>query len=441
MLKRKYCVAFINDTTYINEKNIERMQNLLSYWYMEMGYQVKVKAFTYYESALIFGRDWGYENLICVGIGNDLEVDGKFIEKIDSFLTETDYLVGHILDKKERYYELHKQCFYINAKKWGELGSPYIGYSTERSSRHKVERCHENHHDDYTPHYIKQGVGYKEFKNLKFGHNLIHTFISDGQTIRSFDDTVRHSKFYCYPEDKEFDERYKKLINYNFVSKYYLFNTEQQPLNKIKKQPLIRFSTVCAGLNHLKLLWHCGYTSETVLRFFDWDKFSIELMKHLYDNWDGTDYLGFVYNYQKNNTHIVGDDKDNWNNFVEYFGSEIIFSNWFVEMKKKIKVEFVEIDMMNTNNKQRSDLFEFFNVDGNKMFWLSNIFHYKPTSILYGLPFRAAQQDLVIGSLPKDETLNVFSDSCLFDCEKLFNTEEYIPKKELSIGIQERILT
>ena len=49
-------------------------------------------------------------DLCIIDIGNDLEVNGQFISKLIENINDDDVLVGHILDKQDRYYELHNQC-------------------------------------------------------------------------------------------------------------------------------------------------------------------------------------------------------------------------------------------------------------------------------------------------------------------------------------------
>lgn len=440
-LKRKYCVAFINDTNYINPDYIEKVQNLMSYWYMELSTQVKVKSFTYYESAFEFARDYNYDHLICVKPGNDFEIKGRFIEKLDNFLNDDIVIAGHILDKGNRYYELHNQCFYINVKIWKELGCPDIGHSND-GSIDCIEpiRSAENFHDDYTPYYIKPSSVTKTYSNLKFGYNLINSFLKAGYTINAFDEKVRNSKFFAYPEDPEVHERYKQLYNFNFIKKYYLYNTEKQRLENIPNKKIKRFATVCAGLNHLKVLKDKGYSKDTKLLFYDWDEFSVEIMKSIYNEWDGKNYEEFIYSKSqslKYNGNIV-EDHNLSKEFFNFFGGEESFAEWFIKLKNTVHIEFHNIDIMNL----KDNIFvEFFNCEGFKLFWLSNIFHYKPTSMIYSLEDRAKMQDNIILSLPKEENMYVFSDSCILDQSKIFSTPNYKIKTCNAIEVQKEILT
>ena len=54
MVLNKYLVIFLNNTAEIKNNKIKTYcQNLLQYWALEISVQVKVKVFTYMESALI----------------------------------------------------------------------------------------------------------------------------------------------------------------------------------------------------------------------------------------------------------------------------------------------------------------------------------------------------------------------------------------------------
>ncbi len=96
--------------------------------------------------------------------------------------------------------------------------------------------------------------------------------------------------------------------------------------------------------------------------------------------------------------------------FFDFFGGEKQFQSWFAELRETVTFDFKHIDIMQYNE----NTFEkFFDAKGFKLFWLSNIFHYKPTSIIYNLEQRAKIQDRVITALPKEKNMFVFSDSCI----------------------------
>jgi|MDTC01.1.fsa_nt_gb hypothetical protein len=122
----------------------------------------------------------------------------KYFESID---TSKIAILGHILDKKDMFYQLHHQTFIVNIKWWKEQGCPDIGNKTaEQKELPKVIRSIENHHDDYTPLWIKKDNGTEQHKNLKFGWNIISKALDSEYTINSFNKNLRISKRYFYPD-------------------------------------------------------------------------------------------------------------------------------------------------------------------------------------------------------------------------------------------------
>lgn len=434
MLKRNYCVVFINDIDNGIDRQVKRIVlNLFHYWMIEYSYQVKIKIFTYYESALEFASEYNYEHLIIIDIGNDLEIKGQFLQELDQFLNEKDVLVGHILDKKERYYELHRQCFYINTVIWKKIGRPKIGHVANSKLCVMPNRSTQNHHDDYTPYFIEPSEYKKKYTNLKFGHNLIHEFLKYGYTIRSFDTNVRNSKFYIYPRDKNNKvSRYLDIID---NKKIYFYNTEKINFEILKNLNLSRFATVASGLNHLIILKNSKITDDFKLCFFDYNDVSLSFFKDLYKNWDGKDYKDFVYS-TKSLEHIKFSFDDNlWNNFICNFKTKENFVSFFNDISKLINIEYVKIDIMTDN----LDFFQnFFQGSADKLFWLSNIFHYKPTAIKHSLIKRAKIQDALV-DLVEEDTL-FYSDVCLLNQHKIFYKKDYIKQYDNAVKISKESL-
>ena len=422
MLLNDYLFIFLDNTEYIKNKDTETYcLNLLQYWEKEIGIYAKTKIFTYMESAMHFVEHWStHEHVVIIDIGNDLEVSGQFIQKLTESISSDDVLVGHILDKKDRYYELHNQCFYFNANVWRQIGCPEYGHKIDKLTCNIPLRSAENHHDDYTPFWIAPGEKVKTYKNLKQGYNFIKSFLDAGYTIRSFNDKVRRSKMYAYPYED--NDSMQDLLDFNFKQKYYMFNTERIKFENLPDAPLDNFATVSAGLNHLKVIKHCGYSDTINLLFFDWDKYSLHMMEKIYKDWDGTNYPEFIS--QNTDFDVVADDFDTWDNFVQFWGSEQQFAEWFNEFRTYSTVKFLNIDLM----KDDVSCFADFCQGSCDLLWLSNIFHYKPSSILYSKDYRSARQDLVVSQLKKD-TL-VFADSVNLNQPKFFTKSCYIKQKD-----------
>jgi hypothetical protein len=104
---------------------------------------------------------------------------------------------GHLLFHPDKDYgRLHPQTIFLNLKMWRELGRP--SFENYDGKVINYDRSSSNVHDDYTPHYVKAGEGYKDVKNCEQGE-FISKALEAGHTLLNFD-LERNTKFFCYPE-------------------------------------------------------------------------------------------------------------------------------------------------------------------------------------------------------------------------------------------------
>ena len=96
-------------------------------------------------------------------------------------------------------------------------------------------------------------------------------------------------------------------------------------------------------------------------------------------------------------------------------------------MKQTVSIKFMQINILEDN---LEELYRFFKNDGLRIFWLSNIFHYKPTSIMYDTIYRAKIQDDIVKHIP--EGTIIFSDTATLNQQKVFTTNTYKPQLEIS---------
>ena len=176
-LKRDYIVCWIDNLN----KNVGPFvkgfcRNLAEYWFMELEWQIKTKPkiFTSHDDAINFLKTTSVDHALIINIGNDLEGNWPaFLKTLDEDILDDDILIGHILDKNDRYYELHEQLYYLNVKKWKVIGCPNLGKTGIDITYSVPNKSIENHHDHYTPYWISSGTEKKLYKNTKHGHNLI----------------------------------------------------------------------------------------------------------------------------------------------------------------------------------------------------------------------------------------------------------------------------
>jgi len=154
-----------------------------------------------------------------------------FNKKIEDIITsslndiEQYSLIGHLLDRKNRYYHLHPQHFIINASHWKQIDCPDF---TKKANNNliDIERSTENFHDDYTPLWIRKNSN-KTIKceNLKFGGFVISEMLKNNLLIRPFQEDERHTKQFVYYSDNEQVRELLKYENLSANSYYYPLTT------------------------------------------------------------------------------------------------------------------------------------------------------------------------------------------------------------------------
>lgn len=442
MLKHNFLIAMINDMDHIKDPYIlSTCQNMLYYNVKEFGWESNTEIFRSAMDAIVYAVDNNYEHLIISYPGNDLEKNGRLNHALDEFITEDDFIVGHLLDRDDSYYELHEQLIYINTVKWTQLGKPNFGEWGETCEYTIPERSAQNHHDDYTPYWIKPGTEKKTYTKCRSFHNLISAGLEAGYTIRSFNREVRDSKTYIYPEDENCKDNIQAILDKGFEPRFYAKNTERLPLNKIKSQisKVNKLVTVAAGLNHLKLLYSIGYDKDTVLHFVDFDEFAINSMKFLYKRWNGYNYTKFLQHLPKEEgkEFITGNPGSKWwFDFTDFFGGDAEFADFFQDLKDTITVKFDKVDLLNPDDHCKSVL----STDDpqNTLYWFSNIFHYKPTSYIQSKSSIAQKQDNLMAILNQESM--VYMDNVVLDKDKLFTVSDYVDTYERTVEFEKYCL-
>ena len=161
-------------------------------------------------------------------------------------------LIGHILDRKDEYYELHQQHFIINIQKWKDIGSPSF-IKRESESLIEIERANENFHDDYTPVSINKGKGTLSKNKLRFGAYVISEFLKYDLSVRPFDTNERQTKNFVYYEEVEQVNallQYQKNLYHSPYSYYYPVETSVK-----KKTSGSNFSNYISVANGVESLY------------------------------------------------------------------------------------------------------------------------------------------------------------------------------------------
>ncbi len=128
-------------------------------------------------------------------------VDNNFL-KITIKNLEDYVLIGHVLDRKDRYYQLHPQQFILNVNKWKQIGSPDFNCRSDNNLS-AIKRSDDNFHDDYTPIWIQASDSSVSCEKLKFGGFVISEFLKNDFKVRPFNTDERHVKKFVYYDTQE----------------------------------------------------------------------------------------------------------------------------------------------------------------------------------------------------------------------------------------------
>lgn len=157
------------------------------------------------DELLSFAVDQDYNFAVVLATGTEFINGDSFFQSVEDIATTEFFIAGHILDRKEAYYELHQQCYVINLKKFNRLGRPKIGQTAlgHQHSQCVPRRSYENIHDDYTPIWVSGGDDRKEYQHKLHGWNILGLAFDKDERVIVFDDKFRNNKKYYYPENQQ----------------------------------------------------------------------------------------------------------------------------------------------------------------------------------------------------------------------------------------------
>jgi len=369
---KKHNIVFILESNFHKIKNDsakEIIQNICEYQIGNlnvMGYDVLISIS---EDATLAKVVDNYDYAVVISADTEFQ-GGAFFKHLHKLIEQDFYIAGHILDRKEGYYELHEQCYVINLKKHKELEMPPIG-EMKRNAEHFTSepiRSEENFHDDYTPLWVKPGGELKKYQHKWHGWNVISTALQNKENVIVFDEEIRSSKKCYYAQhETDFSENSKQIYKkYNQSANrlFYPINTEElQPVNIVGniKQLIIPAS----GFNWVKYLDKYGYDEETEVIFYDYNPNALFYMEETVKNFDGGDYHKFL---KSKNRHNTPDWLNTKLEIAEHF--QTVSNIWHI--RQKVKFKFIECDLLNEFTIKPKN-------HTNTIFHVSNIFAYEPT--------------------------------------------------------------
>jgi hypothetical protein len=344
-----------------------------------------------------------YTHAVVLSTGTEFINGDEFFNEVEKAVYGDEFfLIGHIPDRDDGYYELHEQCYIINLTEYNTLNQPFIGSFAYYSPHTQIKpiRSQDNIHDDYTPVWILPGSKEHTYKHKWHGWNILSTAFAHNKTIRVIPKEFRDNKKYYYPNyEPSFIPTSTYLYGKQSVASqtlFYPFNTEKL-VNIDFEGPIRQLVIQASGTQWLEYLTTYGYDEKTVVRFVDYNLFALECMHHITSNWTpDTDYLEFVKEYVTQRQSFI---KSSFTNWITLTGptQEIDSAKW-LDIIQKVKFEFHHEDLVINKGLEVSKWVD--NISGT-IIHLSHIFNYDPVSTFYPYKHRLYSERLLLEKLNK----------------------------------------
>lgn len=338
-----------------------------------------------------------YRHAVVLSTGTEFINGDEFFNEVTKFCyTEYYFLMGHIPDRDDGYYELHDQCYFINLTIYNQLGQPSVGEPAYYSAHTQIEplRSEQNIHDDYTPTWVMKGHTEKQYKHKWHGWNILSVAFSCTHPVIVFPEQFRNNKLNYYPNyEPAFLKASTYLYGKNQVAAQTLFyphNTEDI-VNVKFEGPIRQLVTQASGLNWIEYLSKYSYNSDTVVRFVDYNLFALECMHTITQHWDGEHYMDFVRGHINSRYGFVKSSQRN--SWITLTGTEqTVDTNLWNDIRNTVKFEFAHEDLVLNKTLDVSTWVD--NVPGT-IIHLSHIFNYDPVAPFYPLKHRIYSERLL----------------------------------------------
>lgn len=220
-----------------------------------------------------------YSHACVISTGTEF-IGDTALNELDRMYHDVNFICGHILDRGEAYYELHKQFYIINLKAYQEMGRPEIGGEILGESHTQTIpiRSHESVHDDYVPLWLQPGLQKREYAHKLHGWNILRVALSKYK-LMTVPDKIRTGKVFMYPEsrkdfNKMMDRAYhrERLCSNGFITKK---NTER--LNPLNGRVFDQIVIPASGTNYMENLNDDGHVV-----FYDYNQATLDYWKSTY---------------------------------------------------------------------------------------------------------------------------------------------------------------
>lgn len=331
----------------------------------------------------------------------------KFIELFKEYWDTPEYkdsvIIGHVLDRKERYWQIHPQAMFVNVKWWDQAGHPYFGERNTLGGTTYTEPAplrsdaHLNiHGDDYAAEWIKPGTELTTYTGHWEGYNFVRTALNGGHRVTMWNDKLRKSKNYMYGEQDDYWNNMHVSGDVVWEGSWYMSNTEDFPSQIAEYQTGVVVSVSGALSPILNAYTHRLRPGGKIV-CIDMQQVSLHMQWVLFNQWDGTDYAGFIKKYREDNP-VLGANwmtayaVDKQSAFIDSLGPE--FVTWFREVLPTFRVEYRKTDVFSVWEMKRTLRRGRETAGQDKILIdISNAFNYEVTAIMYELRDRLRVYD------------------------------------------------
>ena len=320
------------------------------------------------------------------------------------------FAAAHILEWKERWYELHHQFILVNVENWNKIGQPEFGsWSKATEELVVIDRSIENFHDDYTPLWIKDTGRRQQQFHSQQGWNFIDKALRAGLEIINWNHKIRSKRTYYYPEtnsDLFFRcytnrQQLRPLSNYNqkilikemmsgVSHQIWAVNTEHMYIRNWEIQYEV-VALPASGFKFLDIFKSQALLTNGEIIFYDYNPLSLAWIKHIHSS-QSTDITELITTFEhRENLKWFG-----YNNppievngviarsFLDSFKvTEAYFNGKFYDYLKQFRtmpIKFMQVDLINNPYTLISEI-----EDRKCLLHISNIFSTDFLVGLYGL--------------------------------------------------------
>ena len=394
--KWTYDIVFVDTSRDISDPLLKGFaQNLAEFWFYRFKDSAnidRVMVVPDHDSALRLVRHSDAQFVVISEIGNAFHHRNplNFLDALDLALGKDVFVMGHILDRGGRYYEVHGQCYVVNVPMFKSILTPPTWHG-EPGLKRRMLRSPDNYHDDYTPLWVRLGEGMVDVPYPAPGADLVAT----GLRVQPFPQEVRDSRVFLYPKKPSYRGNLPQVLSRSGPNRHrhYAFSYEPIPFGLDELPPLDYIACPCNGLNLFRYLDITGFNDGMTIQLYDINPTSLEIYQRIMTDWNGMDYDSLFDGKRAVVRNLHQDDY--WAKFMTAFGGPAEWLRFLARVRRQnVSIELVDL-LDVTGNLQ-------WDVTGNALFVASNIYDFSETGLFYDTEYRVRAYQRLLDSLPGD---------------------------------------